>query len=71
MFRMLENICKADKELIFFRINKKLLQLKHNKNPNLKMGKGIQSHHFMTNRRGKSGSSDRLYFLRLQNHWEW
>ena len=27
---------------------------------------GIWSHHFMANRRGKSGSSDRLYFLGLQ-----
>ena len=28
----------------------------------------IWSHHFMANRRGKSGSSDRFYFLGLQNH---
>ena len=28
----------------------------------------IWSHHFMANRRGKSGSNDRLYFLGLQNH---
>ena len=27
------------------------------------------SHHFMKNRRGKSESSDRFYFLGLQNHW--
>ena len=26
------------------------------------------SHNFRANRRGKSGSSDRFYFLRLQNH---
>ena len=25
-------------------------------------------HHFMANRRGKSGNSDRFYFLGLQNH---
>ena len=31
----------------------------------------IGSHHFMANRRGKSGSSDRLYFLGLQNHCGW
>ena len=31
----------------------------------------IQSHHFMTNRRGKSGNTDRFYFLRLQNHCRW
>ena len=27
---------------------------------------GIQSHHFMANRRGNNGNSDRLYFLGLQ-----
>ena len=30
---------------------------------------GNWSHHFMANRRGKSRSSDRFYFLGLQNHW--
>ena len=29
---------------------------------------GIQSHHFMANRWGNSGNSERLYFLELQNH---
>ena len=29
---------------------------------------GIQSHHFMANRWGNSGNSDRLYFFELQNH---
>ena len=29
---------------------------------------GIWSHHVMSNRRGNSGSSDRFYFLGLQNH---
>ena len=29
---------------------------------------GIQSHHFMANRWGKSGNSDRLYFLGFPNH---
>ena len=29
---------------------------------------GIWSHHFMANRWGNSGNSDRLYFLGLQNH---
>ena len=33
---------------------------------------GIWSHHFMAHRWGKSGNSDRLYFLGLQNHcWWW
>ena len=33
-------------------------------------GHDIQSHHLIANinRRGKSGSSDRLHFLGLQNH---
>ena len=32
---------------------------------------GIQSHHFMTNRWGSNGNSDRLYFLGLQDHCRW
>ena len=32
---------------------------------------GIWSHHFMANRWGNSGNSDRLYFLGLQNHCRW
>ena len=29
----------------------------------------IWSHHFIANRQGNNGNSDRLYFLGLQNHW--
>ena len=29
------------------------------------------SHHFMVNRWGNSGNSDRLYFWGLQNHCRW
>ena len=32
---------------------------------------GICSHHFMANRWGNNGNSDRLYFLGLQNHCRW
>ena len=32
---------------------------------------GIRSHHFMANRWGNNGNSDKLYFLGLQNHWRW
>ena len=32
---------------------------------------GIWSHHFMANRWGNSGNSERLYFLGLQNHCRW
>ena len=31
----------------------------------------IRSHHFMGNRWGNSGNSDRLYFGGLQNHCRW
>ena len=30
---------------------------------------GIWSHHFMANRWGNNGNSERLYFLRLPNHY--
>ena len=32
---------------------------------------GIWSHHFMANRWGNNGDSDRLHFLGLQNHCRW
>ena len=32
---------------------------------------GIWSHHFMANRWGNNGNSDRLYFLGLPNHCRW
>ena len=32
---------------------------------------GIRSHHFMANRWGNNGNSDRLYFLGLPNHCRW
>ena len=32
---------------------------------------GTQSYHFMANRCGNSGNSDRLYFLGLQNNCRW
>ena len=32
-------------------------------------GHAIWSHHFMANRWGNNGNSDRFYFLGLQNHW--
>ena len=42
------------------------LKIQHSKNED----HGIQSHHFMADRRGKSGSndSDRFSFLGFQNH---
>ena len=32
---------------------------------------GIWSHHFLANRWGNSGNSERLYFGGLQNHYRW
>ena len=32
---------------------------------------GIQSYHFMANRWGTNGNSEKLYFLGLQNHYGW
>ena len=36
-----------------------------------KVNHGTRSHYFMTNRRRKSGNSDRFYFLGVQNHCRW
>ena len=38
---------------------------------NIQKTKNIRSHHFMGNRWGNSGNSDRLYFFGLQNHCRW
>ena len=46
---------------------KACLKLKHSENKD----HGIQSHHFMANRWGNDGNSDRLYFGGLQNHCRW
>ena len=43
------------------------LKIQHSKNED----HDIQSHHFIANRRGKSGNSDRFYFLGIQNHCGW
>ena len=43
------------------------LKTQHSKNED----HGIQSHHFMTNRCGNKGNSERLYFLGFQNHCRW
>ena len=43
------------------------LKTQHSEN----LDHGIWSHHFMANRWGNNGNSDRLYFLGLQNHCRW
>ena len=46
---------------------KSWLNTQHSKN----YDHGIWSHHFMGNRWGNNGNSDRLYLLWLQNHCRW
>ena len=46
---------------------KKWLKIQHSKNEH----HGIWFHHFMANRWGYNGNSDRLHFLELQNHCRW
>ena len=46
---------------------KSWLETQHSKNKDY----GIWSHHFMANRRGNNGNSERLYYLGLQNHCRW
>ena len=43
------------------------LKIQHSENED----HGIRSHHFMANRWGNNGDSERLYFLGLQNHCRW
>ena len=47
--------------------SEKGLKTQHSKNED----HGIWSHHFMGNRWGNNGNSDRLYFLGLQDHCRW
>ena len=46
---------------------KSWLKTQHSKNED----HGIWSDHFIANRWGNNGNSDRLYFLGLQNHCRW
>ena len=46
---------------------KSWLKTQHSENQN----HGIRSHHFMANRWGNNGNSDRLYFFGLQNNCRW
>ena len=46
---------------------KNCLKTQHSENED----HGIWSHHFVANRWGNNGNSERLYFGGLQNHWIW
>ena len=53
---------KEESEKVVFKLFRK-----HSENED----HGIWSHHFLANRWGNNGNSDRLYFLGLQNHCRW
>ena len=46
---------------------KNWLKTQHSKNKD----HGIRSHHFMANKWGNDGNSEKLYFLGLQSHCNW
>ena len=58
---LLMKVKESEKASLRFNIKKRRLKKKSQDH-------GIWSHHFMANRRGKSGSRDRFYFLGCQNH---
>ena len=55
----------VEEPIQYCKVKKKKIQ--HSKNKD----HGIQFHYFMANKWGNNGNSDRLYFLRLQNHCRW
>ena len=80
--RNINNLRYADDTTLMAETEEELKSLlmkvkEENENAGLKLNiqknqdHGIQSHHFMANRWGKSGNSNRFYFLGLQNHCEW
>ena len=56
---------KEESEKVGLKLNIKKMKIKKKKK---KEDHGIQPSHFMANRWGNNGKSDRLYFLGLQNH---
>ena len=63
--RNINNLIYADDTTIMAESEEKLKSLL------MRVCSGIWSHHFMANRWGKSGSSERFSFLGLQNHCGW
>ena len=62
-------MAESEEELrsLFEESEKSWLKTQHSKNKD----HGIPAHHFMANRWGNNGNSDRLYFLGLQNLCRW
>ena len=72
--RNINNLRYADDTILMAECKEELksllmnwLKTQHSKNED----HGIRSHHFMANRWGNNGNSDRLYFSGLQNHCRW
>ena len=62
---LLMKVKKNEKVHLKLNIKKKKLKIKKKENHS------IQSYHFMANRWGYNGNSDRIYFWGLQNHCRW
>ena len=62
-------VAESEEELksLLMRVKEKIKKSGLKLNIQKKKDRDIWSHHFMANGRGKSGSSDRFYFLWLQN----
>ena len=60
-------MAESEEELKMMKVKVESEKAQHSENED----HGIQSHHFMTNRWGNNGNSDRLYFSGLQNHCRW
>ena len=79
--RNINNLRYADDTTLIAENEKKLKSLLKVKEESEKAGlklniqrnadHGIQSDHFMANRWGNNGNSEKLYFLGLQNHCRW
>ena len=59
-------MAESEKEIrsLLMKVKEKNEKAQHSRNKD----HGIWSHHFLTNRWGNNGNSNRLYFLGLQNH---
>ena len=79
--RNINNLRRADNTTLMAESKEKLKNvlmrvMKESEKTGLKLNfqkedHGIQYHHFMANRWGNNGNSDRPYFLGLQKHCRW
>ena len=64
-------MAESEEELKIFLMKVKEESEKVDLKLNIEKSKRIQSHHFMANRWGNNGNSERVYFSGLQNHCRW